>query len=166
LKLFDHRPARFEFAGPPDEGARRLATIVYRSIYRCYITGGLVGRVTGNSVRIGRHRPGLRNSFAPVLYAEFKDAPGGAALVGHFQFPVFLRLFLPVWFGVFSCFLVLIAWRLLRSTTAPVDLLPAVGSLLFAGVVAFGLLRLTAPWAEEDVTFIEEQIGRALKGDA
>jgi len=166
MRLLDHQPVYFEFAGPPSEAARRLAAVVHPSIYRCYVTGGLVGRVTEQSVLIARHRPGIHNSFAPVLYAEFQPAQTGTLLVGRFQFSKFVRLFLPAWVGIFSFFVILTPWVEARSSASRPDLLHIIGSFLFSGLVTFALVRLRAPWADEDIEFIRQQVCGALKGAA
>lgn len=66
----------------PSDAAKLLANESGRGPL---LNEGVVGGVDGTNVALRRHRPFIRNPFAPIFEGEIRSASNGSQLVGHFR---------------------------------------------------------------------------------
>jgi hypothetical protein len=128
----------------------------------------VVGSVSHGRVRLTAMRPGVRNSWRPVLRGELTAAPDGCRLVARLGWHPAVRVFGIVWLG-FVAFLLVIGAGNAVTAGASGHGTQAARDLTFVaiavGFVAFdvGLSTIASRWARKDGEFLLSWLNQTLQ---
>jgi hypothetical protein len=127
----------------------------------------VIGKIEGDYVRLQALRPGIRNSWRPILIGRLVPAPHGSQLVGQLGLGSFVKAFSILWLGFVAPFfaggLLGIVVELLRG-----DLSKALTCLMVAGIglgfIAFfiGLTALGSKMGDNDAAFLRQWVAEHL----
>lgn len=128
----------------------------------------VIGKVEGDYVRLQALRPGIRNSWRPILIGRLVPAPQGSQLVGQLGMSSFVKTFSALWLGFVAMFfaggLLGIVVELLRGDPSKTIPFLAVAGIAL-GFTAFfiGLTALGSKMGDNDVAFLRQWVAEYLR---
>jgi len=158
--LYESTPAEFRSAYGIAESVERLSAATKRSVFAAFGETAAVGKVSEKSVRLQRVIPMVGNSFKPFFTGRFEVRDGVTVLAGRFGMMLWAKVFMTVWFGLMSLFVVGVLLGGLKPQGPQATFFMWQPFLMLGGGVA--LVWVGRWFARNDVAWLSGVIGTAL----
>jgi hypothetical protein len=121
-------------------------------------SGTILCSFSGDRFRL-RQKKWYNNSFEPLFYGRLTPNPGGTEVTGDFRMRLFVKVFMAVWFGMLTLFLVEFVIKSIQQRDSAPSFLALLSVPLMAafgvGLVAVGK-RLGKSQQEAMIQFLDE----------
>ena len=143
------------------QAVERLGAAVKPTALHTPFREAVVGRVSDTRVRLRRHRPLVRNGFAPIFTGAFATRDGVTRLEGRFGLHPMVRIYLSLWYGILAVMVGVYTTAALRG--GPLRDTAMFVAILAALAIFPAVMTRVGRWlGRRDADYISEVIRRAL----